>query len=117
MTRQNRRFFSCALALSLSLILGACAVGADRSIFGLMLFEDPEPPTLPEQPTTTGELADKVTRDGYPDPHFIPNPDRRPELSEAEREAMEADLRETGDEKMNNRVMNCGAEDPADCIE
>lgn len=104
-------------AAAIALSLGACSAGADRTIYELMVLKEPEPPKTPVLPHTTGELKTQVKQDGYPDADYIPNPERLPELSEEERAAMLEDLSETGRQSMENRVMTCGAEDPADCVE
>lgn len=77
----------------------------------------PDPPSAPVRAPTTGDLSSQTRPDGYPDPAFVPNPDRAPELSEDERTAMEQELREIGETKMENRVMNCGSDDPAECVQ
>lgn len=82
-----------------------------------MLLKEPEAPSTPVLPHTTGEIKTQVKGDGYPDTEFIPNPVRLPELSEEERAAMRQDLAETGRQSMENRVMTCGAEDPAECVQ
>lgn len=105
------------LGLSIALVVGGCTAGADRSVFDMLSNSAPEPPSAPERARTTGDLSSQTRPDGYIDPSFVPNPERAPELSEAEREAMEQELREIGEAKMENRVMNCGSDDPAECVQ
>jgi len=104
-------------AAAIGLSVGACSAGADRSIYELVLLKDSKPPTATHYPQNSSDLKSQVKRDGYPDPNFVPNPERLPELTEEEREVMKQDLRTAGRERMENRVMTCGAEDPADCVE
>ena len=111
-----KRFLEVSAAV-IALSLGACASGADRSVADLILFRYPEPPKVPEYPVTEGDIKSKVKRDGYPDPEFLPNPDRLPELTRKEREAMREELEQAGRERMENRVMTCDAEGPADCVQ
>lgn len=105
------------LGLAIALVVGGCTAGADRSVFDMLANNEPEPPSMPVRAPTTGDLSSQKKPDGYPDPSFVPNPERAPELSEAEREAMEQELREIGEAKMENRVMNCGSDDPAECVQ
>lgn len=104
-------------AAAIALSVGACAAGADRTVLDVVRLKQPEPPTLTEQPTTTGDIKSRVGWDGYPDPDFVPNPERLPELSEEERAAIEEDLKETGRARLENRVLTCGATNPGDCVQ
>jgi hypothetical protein len=105
------------VAAGLVAALGGCTAGADRSVLEIVTFDKPGPPKPVEYPRTAGELKNKVKWDGYPDTSFVPNPERLPELSKQERAEIEAELAETGESLMENRIMDCGAEDPADCVQ
>ena len=109
------RFIACFV---LTLALGACATGGEHSLLSSIIGDEQDAPQRPELPSTPDEeLKSKVKWDGYPDSTYVPNPERVPELSAEEEAAAKEELSTLSEKRLENRIMDCGAEDPADCVQ
>ena len=112
------KFLSRACAIAGLLVVGGCTGLAEYSVLGTFTGGGRGPPAEVQRPVTPDEeLKSKVRRDGYPDPNYVPNPKREPALTPEESTAIMAEMGELGRQRMENRIMNCGAEDPANCVQ